>query len=95
MVRGFKEEGVEVDERLVEEAVRELDGVVGWLAYFGYKHSREKLGLDKVLETASRLVASEVKRALEVYGPARLRYLEALRVMAVLGEARWSDVSGG
>ena len=93
--KGFEEEGVRVDDRLIEEAVEALDGIIGWLAYFGYMKCREGLSLAETLETASRMAASEVEKTLEVYGPAKPRYLEALRVVATLGEARWSEIKRG
>ncbi|WP_243670322.1 ATP-binding protein [Vulcanisaeta sp. JCM 16161] len=33
--RGFRELGITVDDRVIERAVDELGGIVGWLVYFG------------------------------------------------------------
>ncbi|MCY0890418.1 MULTISPECIES: ATP-binding protein [Pyrobaculum] len=37
---GFSQAGVRVDEGLIQMAVDELDGVIGWLAYFGLRALR-------------------------------------------------------
>ncbi|MEB3779866.1 MAG: ATP-binding protein [Desulfurococcales archaeon] len=89
---GFNEYGLKPDERVIDEAVKAFDGIVGWLTFFGYTYSRDRRSVREVLDYASSLAASEVMKALEVHGVAVPRYTEALRVVASLGKARWSDI---
>ncbi|MEM0093140.1 MAG: ATP-binding protein [Thermofilum sp.] len=93
--KGFEQEGVEVPEELVEEAVRRFDGVIGWLTYFGYATVTGGEPIDRILDRAAQLALSELEHALKIYGPGERRYREILRVVAALGEARWSEVRRG
>lgn len=34
-MRGFKQEKMALDEKIIEDAIENLDGVIGWLTYFG------------------------------------------------------------
>ena len=86
---GFKQAGVGVDERLIQKAVDELDGIVGWLAYFGLRALRSpSTALEETLEYATRLAASEFCHFVRYTGSKR--YVEAARICR--HGARWSDV---
>ena len=80
---GFEELGVTVSDVEVEEAVDRLDGVVGWLTYYGYYRAVRRLphgeALGKVFEEGSRLVISEIERLI---APSRSRYLAILEAVA-------------
>jgi len=41
LIRGFEQENMVVDEKAIEDALENLDGVIGWLTYFGYSSPRE------------------------------------------------------
>ena len=92
LLEGFRQYGVEVSEEEVEEAIRQFDGVIGWLTYFGYSKVIGGEGLQSIVDKASRLALSELEHALKVYGVAEGRYREALRVIALAQPARWAQI---
>ncbi|WP_054837409.1 AAA family ATPase [Metallosphaera hakonensis] len=87
--RGFKEVIVEVKESVIGEAVKELDGIVGWLVYFGKLYLERKEGaIEEVKEIGSNLVKEELKE-LEIRSPF---YLLILKAIASLGKAKWKNI---
>ena len=92
--RGFEEVGVSVGEGVLLRAVEVLDGVIGWLTYFGWycwKLSDAERALERTLKTAKGLVAAEVERFLAGRTAARARYLTIMRALST-GELTWSEV---
>ncbi|MEL9990587.1 MAG: ATP-binding protein [Thermoproteus sp.] len=86
---GLREAGAPVDRELLEEAVDALDGVVGWLAYFGLRVlAGSKAALQETLEYAERIVVSEFCHFVKAMGSPR--YVHVLKLAA--RGARWSDV---
>ncbi len=81
-----------MDPGLLERAVDTLNGIVGWLTYFGHEYIGGGASLEQILEKALRLALKELEGFLNMVGIARERYLEALRIIASLGKATWSDV---
>ncbi len=64
LYKGFEQAGIEPKGDEIEEVVRELDGIVGYLSIYGYivyTHKDWHLSFEKTTEMASRLVESEVK----------------------------------
>ncbi|NPA96799.1 MAG: ATP-binding protein [Crenarchaeota archaeon] len=93
LLKGFAQEGVDPPRDVVERALDVLDGVIGWLTYFGYAYTR--LGvrdLDRIVDMASRLALEELEHALRIYGVGRPRYAAVLKIVAELGEATWSEI---
>lgn len=88
---GFSQVNMAIDDTLLERAVDELDGVVGWLTLFGYEHYRRGKTLDNVVEEAAQLAAVEVNHALEVHGAARPRFVAVLEAI-MLGNSTWSSI---
>src|SRR5579875_319139 len=76
-------------------AVRLFDGVIGWLTYFGFTHSRSKEQPQDVFRKASRLAAKEASSVLNTYGIAKRRYVEVLRTVASGDQVRWSEIKRG
>lgn len=60
--RGFKELGINVDDRVIERAVDELGGIAGWLVYFGrlYPEKGED-AINEVKEIGANLVRTELE----------------------------------
>ncbi|AEC52518.1 hypothetical protein PNA2_1603 [Pyrococcus sp. NA2] len=89
--KGFEEVGANINEREIEDAIRELDGIVGWLALYGYVRVTKKLGhkeaIGEVLKEAKSLVKSELAK-LFAYSP---RYKVILKAIS-LGYSRWRDI---
>lgn len=93
--RGFEQEGMEVDESVIEEGVRRFDGIIGWLSYYGFSVTTSGESLESISLKASKLAMSELMNALEIYGIGKKRYLEAMKIVANLGNAKWSDIKRG
>ncbi len=86
--RGFEECGVEVGDAEIEEAVEELDGIVGWLTYYGSLRAggkRHREALAALSETARELVRSEL-------GKLGRHELAIYKALAALGKARWAEI---
>ncbi|WP_297510015.1 ATP-binding protein [Thermococcus sp.] len=89
--RGFEEGKVRVGEREIEATVEELDGIVGWLALYGYVRVTRGVGhekaIEEVLREAKSVVNSELSK-LFAYSP---RYRVILKAIS-LGYSRWKEV---
>jgi len=89
---GFRELGIKIDIGEIEEAVDMLDGVAGWLTYYGYYRGVRGLShtnaLNEVYRTAVRLVIDELER---IIAPSRRRYAAILKAIAQ-GISSWSDI---
>jgi len=88
--RGFAEVGVEVGRDVIERAVDVLDGVVGWLTYFGWSYSYKVKGLEEILNEAAMQEAEEIKRFLARSRSER-RYRAILKIVAE-GKTRWGEI---
>ncbi|MEM2481061.1 MAG: ATP-binding protein [Candidatus Hadarchaeales archaeon] len=94
--KGLKQAGIKPDEDAITSAVRELDGIMGWLTLFG----SESVGagcctreiLRKTIEKGSKIAANEFKNFLRTREQARSRYIRILRSAARLKCARWVDL---
>ena len=92
--RGFSELGMSWPRTYMEEAVKELDGIPGWLTYYGYQayNTRShKEALKRTLEEGSSLVRVELERFLAPRQQARTRYLAILKCLS-LKPMRWSEL---
>jgi len=92
--KGFEQVGVSPREEVLEYAVDRLDGVVGWLTYFGVvavDRGMNREVVDYVMEEGSRLAWSELENFLKMRAVARRRYLIMLKRMAE-EPASWSEV---
>lgn len=92
--KGFTEVGLSVDARVLEEAVRVLDGIIGWLTHFGWytwKLKSPKAGLEKTLGESEALIKRELGRFLEGRSMAKDRYLLILEALS-LRSMRWSEL---
>jgi len=92
--KGFREANMMVDEKILEKAVEKLDGIVGWLTYFGslsiqYKAS-EKI-IQRVLEEGSRIVLNELENFFRIRYIARKRYQLILKRIAI-ENASWIEI---
>jgi AAA+ ATPase superfamily predicted ATPase len=88
--RGFAEVGVEVGRDVIERAVDVLDGVVGWLTYFGWSYSYKVKDLEEILNAAAMQEAEEIRRFLARSRSER-RYRAILKIVAE-GKTRWSEI---
>jgi AAA+ ATPase superfamily predicted ATPase len=88
LTKGFQQAGIKPDPRVLEEAVRRLDGIIGWLTFFDTRIRPCRRSVRK----GSELEAEELKRFLKAREQAAKRYLRILKTAVRLEHARWSDM---
>jgi AAA+ ATPase superfamily predicted ATPase len=90
LLKGFAEVGVENAKEVIVNAVNVLNGVVGWLIYFGWSYTHGVKNLEEILDTAAKQEAEEIRRFL---GRSRSekRYRAILKIVAE-GKNRWSEI---
>lgn len=81
--KGFKACGVAP--KGVEQAVQALDGVVGWLVYYGYMAVNENADLKKIIDSAVALELAELSKLKGKYYPSILKAV-------AIGANSWSDI---
>lgn len=90
LTKGFRELGIDVDRNIIERAVDILDGIVGWLTFFGWSYANGVHSIDEVVDIAARQEAEEIERFLSRARSGR-RYRGILRAVAE-GRSRWGDI---
>ncbi len=94
LAEGFSELGERkrISDQEIEDAVEKLDGVIGWLSYYGYYRSVKKLNhkdaLKIVFEEGYILVKNELESLIRY---SNRRYLLILKAI-LSGQNRWSDI---
>jgi hypothetical protein len=90
---GFKEAKREVSEEIINKAVDELDGIVGWLTMFGNFSLtlNPDTALKKTMAEGMKLAYSEFESFLEMRPAAKRRYVELCKIIAQKGMG-WSDL---
>jgi len=93
---GFKEYNLKPPEDLIEYIVNAVDGVIGWLAYIGFKIINQRTFtrgiVDRVLSEACKLALEELEHFLSLRPLARERYINILKAIAILDRATWSNI---
>ena len=88
---GFEQVGVKVEDEEINKAVSILDGIIGWLTFYGYLKTRGYSdALERSIDEGSRLVAEEFKNFLNSRQIARRRYIEIMKTL--VRPSRWSEV---
>lgn len=85
--KGFEEAGMKPSKEVIEKAVDLLDGIPGWLSFYGYKAVQMKNFdiIDKVLEEAIQTALDELNKIIK----AGKYYRHILRAIA-MGYKNWS-----
>jgi len=90
--KGFEEVGVDIPEDFLRRAVEVIDGVIGWLTYFGYTCYTNidlcRSGVDEVINIAVEMARQELENFLSSRRSPRYRYI--LKILAT--EKRWSEI---
>ena len=86
--RGFEEAGRNMPRQVIEEAVDLLDGIPGWLTFYGARCLRGKCDPREVLELAVNVARRELENLLRSR-PDRYKYV--LKAIAE-GSSTWSEV---
>ena len=92
--KGFGQYNVTVSEEILGNAVEKLDGIVGWLVYFGLKYIERKGGegiVGEIVEEAGRLSLVEFMRFIKKHVPADRRILETAKAIA-RGQNTWTKI---
>ncbi len=92
--KGFKQTEKEINKELLEKAVNNLDGIVGWLVKFGRKSTQKepsKETLQEVLEEAKRLARNEFEGFLSNKHSAKNRYKGVMESIAK-NENKWKEI---
>jgi hypothetical protein len=91
--KGFEQAKKHVSEEELSKVVNEIDGMVGWLAMYGWYSLRmeSKKSLDTVLKEGSKIVADELKAFLQYRVGAKNRYLGILKALNIR-PMRWSEI---
>ena len=88
---GFNQIGLKIQEDEIFDAVKKLDGIIGWLTFYGYLRGKGYSdALERALEEGSRITANEFNLFLANRQPARRRYIEILRTL--IRPSTWSEV---
>lgn len=88
--RGFSEVGVRVGEDELREVVDRLDGVIGWLTYYGYSRSVGGRDLESIIGDAVSLARQELDNFLSLR--VSRRYRVVLRLLASGGVREWGGL---
>ena len=86
--RGFEEAGVRVPREVLNQAVRELDGIPGWLTFFGSSYLAGKRDLDTIKRAAVQQALEELKSLVRGRSP---RFALVLKGIAE-GRRSWTEV---
>lgn len=89
---GFREQGVEVEDEELQGAIGKIDGIAGWLTYYGHYRGVKRLAygkaIDKVYAEGSEIVMAEIGGLLS---KSRRRYLYLLKAIAE-GIDSWANI---
>jgi len=94
--KGASQVGVKLDREVVAPVIERLDGIIGWLTFFGNKVRRGtsvKDALNRAIEGGSKLGAKEFYNFLKVRrDQGRRRYVSLLKTVVQLENAKWSEL---
>lgn len=93
--KGFNQIGLRVPDDEISDVVSKIDGIVGWLTYYGYHRMRmdHPQAIERTLDEGARLAAEEFENFLSMRQVARRRYIEVLKIL--VRPSRWADVKVG
>lgn len=87
--KGFNQLNISISESEIEEAVDNLNGIIGWLTYFGYSKWKNGKTLSEIKREAVNLARKELENLIK-YRMSR-RYPIVLRLLAK-GIRSWSKL---
>jgi AAA+ ATPase superfamily predicted ATPase len=91
--RGFEQEGQRVKEEEISDAVEQLDGLVGWLTYYGYLRKSLEHGeaLMRIKKDAKTLLSKELADFLDRKKGEKRRYILLLKALS-LRHMGWQEL---
>ena len=94
LIKGFEQLNIKPSIEVIEDAVNRLNGIIGWLTYFGImasKYGVKKEIIDLTLDEGSKLILEELNNFLKLREQARPRYVNILYSIA-LNYCSWSEI---
>jgi len=93
--KGFRQVGLKVPDDEISDVISKIDGIIGWLTYYGYYRMRmsHSQAIERTLDEGARLAAGEFENFLSMRQIARRRYIEVLKIL--VRPSRWVDVKRG
>ena len=90
--KGFQQANIKVPDHEISEAVNTLNGIIGWLTYYGYYRLKMKHeeALQKTIHEGAKTAAQELEHFLAPRHIARRRYIEILRITT--RPSRWIEI---
>lgn len=92
LIRGFKERGMRLGKEEINNVIASIDGIAGWLTYYGnyrgVKKLSHKASLQKVYSEGSKIALAELERLI---ARSRNRYLYTLKAIANDIDS-WADI---
>jgi len=89
--KGFDEVNFKYEEYQIIKVLSELDGIVGWLVYFGKSVLDSKGDWEEAMEKTLEIVAKIVNEELKNLAKLSTRYIYCLRAIA-LGVDNWGSI---
>ncbi|MEM1541573.1 MAG: ATP-binding protein [Ignisphaera sp.] len=90
LVKGFNEVNYDVSIDRINEAVDKLDGIIGWLTYYGYSTVFQGKNMDDIWRDAVEMAKKELENFIN-YRVSRERYRMVLRLLS-LGVREWGKL---
>jgi AAA+ ATPase superfamily predicted ATPase len=78
--KGFNELNIKISKEEVERIVNELDGIIGWLTYYGYKRMTGKENFEEIKKDAIALAKQELENFIKLM--VSKRYKIVLKLLA-------------
>ncbi|AFH42166.1 AAA family ATPase [Fervidicoccus fontis] len=88
--RGFEESKIRVNDEELEAAVDKLDGIIGWLTYYGYSRTMQNRDFESIWREAVTMARQELENFLKNRVSAE-RYRAVLKFLAN-GEREWKEL---
>lgn len=93
--KGFHQYGITINEHELQETIKTLDGIIGWLTAYGYHAIRlgHKKALEKTIKEGITTAKTEIEHFLATRPQARQRYLTILKILTE--PHTWSEIKRG
>ncbi len=92
LIKGFEELNKRINQDDIKDAVEKIDGIAGWLTYYGYymavKGLTHEVALKNVFDEGSKIVINEIDG---LVSKSKSRYLSILGAI-VVGGNKWSEI---
>jgi AAA+ ATPase superfamily predicted ATPase len=93
---GSLQSGKEIPEYEINDTITQLDGLIGWLTYYGYlrRNHGHKEALAVLINDAQSIVRAELDEFLRCVKGNKKRYIQILKIVAT-GPKSWAEIKKG